>query len=128
MSTAMSGAFLFPQEDAIRELGVHRSAITGDMIRTAKEYGISMQLLAKRAHHLSIIRDSAYKSFCITVSSLGWRKNEPSRIDAEVTSLFEQLVYRAVSEEEISIPRGAELLKSSYCEVLKNCSFEGNCE
>ena len=98
------------------------------MIRTAKEYGISMQLLAKRAHHLSIIRDSAYKSFCITVSSLGWRKNEPSRIDAEVTSLFEQLVYRAVSEEEISIPRGAELLKSSYCEVLKNCSFEGNCE
>ena len=37
--------------------------------------------------------------------------------------LFEQLVYRAVNEEDISVQRGAELLKTSYEKVLAMCRF-----
>lgn len=120
-ATAISGAFLFSQEDAIRELGIRRSSIAGDMFITAEEYGISMQLLAKRAHLCHIINDQAYKDFFITVSRLGWRKNEPSRIAPEATTLFKQLVYRAVVEGSITIQRGAELLQTSFKEVEEDC-------
>lgn len=50
--------------------------------------------------------------------------NEPSRIEPEKPSLFEQLVFRAVSEGEISIQRGAELLKMPYQEVVSHCCFD----
>jgi len=42
MATAISGVFLFPAEDAKRELGIRRSAVTKDMTLICKEYGISM--------------------------------------------------------------------------------------
>ena len=36
--------------------------------------------------------------------------------------MFSLLVYRAVSEEEISIQKGAELLRQSYADVASICS------
>jgi Zn-dependent peptidase ImmA (M78 family) len=120
---AIGGAFLFPKDDAVRELGVKRQRVSADMALVAKEYGISMQLLAIRAHISSIISDAAYKTFVINASKAGWRKHEPSRIEIEKPILFEQLVYRAINEEEISLQKGAELLRDSYEHVAKNCSF-----
>ena len=120
-ATAISGAFLFPKEDAVRELGVRRSVISGEMIMVAKEYGISMMMLVKRAEVCGIISDSVAKGFYITASRNGWKTNEPSRIKPEKPELFEQLVYRAVSEEEISLQRGAELLQKPYTEVAAMC-------
>ena len=35
--------------------------------------------------------------------------------------LFSQLVFRAVSENEISVQKGAELLKQSYDYVAARC-------
>ena len=123
MATAIGGAFLFPESDARRELGVRRSAVTKDMVLVAIEYGISMMLLVKRAELTHIINTSAAKDFYIKASRAGWRKNEPSRIDKETPVLFEQLVYRAVNEEEISVQRGAELLKVPYNEVQSMLRF-----
>lgn len=115
-ATAISGAFLCPREDMLRELGVRRTRITSDMIMVAKEYGVSTLLLMKRANLLDMISDAVYKDFMIRASQNGWRKNEPSRIPEETTNLFEQLTIRAVNEDEISQLRGAELLKLSYDE------------
>ena len=124
-ATAIGGAFLFPKEDAIRELGVHRKSVSKDMILVATEYGISMFLLAKRAEVLKIISESSSRKFYILASEKGWRKNEPSRIEKlERPILFEQLVYRAINENEISIQRGAELLKMPYKKVEENCLFD----
>lgn len=122
-ATAIGGAFLFPRTDVIRELGIRRSGITHDMIMVAKEYGISMMMLAKRAEVCSVISSFALKHFYVLASQLGWRKNEPSRIVAEKPLLFEQFVYRAINEDEISIQRGAELLKIPYAQVAVNCCF-----
>lgn len=124
-ATAVSGAFLLPAADAVRELGVRRRAITRDMEIVAREYGVSMMLLAKRANLAGIVSDSAYKSFCIAASKHGWRKNEPSRIDPEKPELFEQLVYRAVCEDDMSVQRGAELLGRTYEEVAYECELYG---
>ena len=111
-ATAIAGAFLFPKADAIRELGVHRNN------------GISMFLLVKRAQMARIISSEAAKSFYVMASSRGWKTQEPIRIKQERPTLFEQLVFRAVSEGEISIQRGAELLKMPYDSVLSHCQFE----
>jgi Zn-dependent peptidase ImmA (M78 family)/DNA-binding XRE family transcriptional regulator len=123
LATAISGAFLFPKTDAIRELGIHRTTISKDMQLVAKEYGISMYLLVKRAQLSRIISDSLAKQFYIHGSKVGWRKNEPSRIEKEDPTLFKQLVFRAVNEKEISMQRGAELLKIPYDEIVDHCYF-----
>lgn len=122
-ATAISGAFLFPQSDALRELGIRRSVLSNDMLHVAQEYGISMFLLIKRACLLRIITESTEKSFYIWASGAGWRKNEPSRIEIERPSLFEQLVFRAINENDISMQKGAELLKISYDEVSSQCAL-----
>ena len=122
-ATAIGGAFLFPESDAKRELGIRRSAITKDMILVATEYGISMMLLVKRAELCHIITASVAKDFYIKASKAGWKTNEPSRIKKETPALFEQLVYRAVNEEEISVQRGAELLKVPFNKVLSMLRF-----
>lgn len=122
-ATAISGAFLFPHADAIRELGLHRRNVTKDMTLVCREYGISMFLLVKRAEMIQIITKDAARKFYIKASSLGWRTNEPSRIAPEKPELFEQLVFRAVNEGEISIQRGAELLHMPYKEVVTHCCF-----
>lgn len=127
-ATAISGAFLFPKQDAFRELGVHRRSISKDMAAIAKEYGISMNLLVKRAELLGIVKQATARDYFIHVGQLGWRgadSKEPSRILPENPTLFEQLVYRAVNEEEISIQRGAELLKKSFSDVANACSWAG---
>lgn len=120
-ATAISGAFLFPKSDAIRELGIRRSSVTQDMSLIAMEYGISMMLLVMRSETVKIIPASAARDFYIRASQHGWRTAEPSRIAAEHPFLFEQLVYRAVNEQEISVQRGAELLQKSFDEVISMC-------
>ena len=124
MATAISGAFLFPVPDAKRELGIRRTAITKDMILTCKEYGISMYLLVKRANLCGIVNDNVTKNFYIQAGQAGWKKHEPTRIRKEEPGLFMQLVFRAVSESEISIQKGAELLKQPYSFVAEQCFSE----
>ena len=121
MATAISGAFLFSEADAKRELGVRRTKISKDMTLICKEYGISMYLLVKRAALCGIITNGVEKDFYIKAGRAGWKKNEPVRSEAEVPFLFELLVFRAVSENEISVQKGAELLKQSYDFVTEHC-------
>ncbi len=121
MATAISGAFLFPAADAKRELGIRRTRISKDMALICREYGISMYLLVKRAALCNIITNSMEKDFYIKAGQAGWKKNEPVRSEAEVPFLFELLVFRAVSENEISVQKGAELLEQSYDFVTEHC-------
>lgn len=54
-ATAISGAFLFPETDAKRELGLRRTKVSKDMTLICREYGISMYLLVKEAALCGII-------------------------------------------------------------------------
>ena len=105
----------------MRELGIHRSAVTNDMIPVAKEYGISVLLLVKRAELCGVLKPAVAKDFYVKASQAGWRTAEPSRIEKERPALFEQLVYRAVNEGDISVQRGAELLSVPYDSVQSMC-------
>ena len=124
-ASAIAEAFLISESDLKRKLGLKRKQITYDMALVCREYGISMLLLAKRAALANIISENAAKSFYIQASKRGWKKREPSRIAVpETPCLFKQLVYRAVTENEITIQKGAELLQIPYDEVYKEC-FQG---
>lgn len=123
LANAIGGAFLLPKSDLERELGMHRTAISKDMLLVCMEYGVSMLLLAYRAKVVDIVNAGSYKSFMVWASSAGWRKGEPTRIAKETPFLFKQLVYRAINENEISINKGAELLQLPYDEVLDSCCF-----
>ncbi len=61
-------------------------------------------------------------------SKAGWRKNEPTQIERERPALFEQLVYRAINENDISFQKGAELLKVPYDEIVSKCCFNEDFE
>ncbi len=122
-ATNIAKAFLFPKNNAIFELGIHRNKISNDMTLICQEYGISMSLLVKRAKALKIISNETVKNYNEMAKSLGWKKNEPTYIKKEETTLFEQLVYRAINENEINMKRGAELLKMPYDTVLSKCQF-----
>ena len=120
-ATAISGAFLFPEADAKREPGLRRTRISKDMELICREYGISMYLLVKRDALCDIITGSIEKDFYIKAGKIGWKKNEPIRSEPEVPLLFELLVFRAVSENEITVQKGAELLKQPYEFVADHC-------
>ena len=120
-ATAISGAFLLSEEDAKRELGIRRRAVSKDMLMICREYGISMYLLVKRATICGIVNEKAAKDFYIIAGKNGWKKNEPARIREETPTLFSQLVFRAISENEISVQKGAELLKMPYTYVTEQC-------
>lgn len=125
-ATAVSGAFLFPKEDAHRELGYRRTGVSPDFALIAKEYGVSLQLIAKRAQMLQIISDASLTHFYVhDLPLLGGRKNEISRIPAEETNLFQQLVLRAIGQDEISIQKGSELLKMPYDQLSQYVHFQG---
>jgi len=117
----VAGVFLLGYTDALRELGPKRTHLLGDAELIAKEYGISMGCLARRARDCKIITQNVYEKYCRTASVRGWRKEEPSRIMEEEPTLFKQLVFRAVSEEEISIRKGAEILHVTPSEIEKVC-------
>lgn len=116
-ATAIGGAFLFPRNDAIRELGIKRTSVTKDMSLVAEEYGISMMMLVTRAYICGIISKLVSEIFFVAASHSGWKDSEPSRIKQEKPQLFEKLVYRAVNENEISAQRGAELLQCTITDI-----------
>lgn len=122
-ATEVSGAFLMSDDDIVRELGIHRSAITKDMIFVCKEYGISMYMLVMRSSQAGVVSSTVAQDFYIKAGKAGWRTKEPSRIEKEKPLLFEQLVYRAINEEGISIQRGAEMLKIPYKDVESRCGL-----
>lgn len=124
MANAISGAFLFPAEDAKRELGIRRTAITKDMMLTCREYGISRRLLVKRANLCGIVNDYTAKEFYKKAACTDQKNQEEVRIEKEEPLFFMQLVFRAVSEKEITVQKGAELLKKPYTFVMENCFAE----
>lgn len=121
-ATAIAGAALISKRDLVRELGIRKTAITKDMILVCQEYGISMYLLVKRANIVGIISDYLAKDFYIKANKANWKKTEPQRVrNIEKPLLFNQLVYRAVNEEGVSLQRGAELLKMPISDIADYC-------
>ncbi len=108
---AFAGAFLLPKEILERELMQRREQITLWELNEIKQlFGISIQAIVKRAHMLGIVSNFFYRNFQIVLNKKGWKKKEPVGYERKEEAIrFKQLLHYAVSEEIITLSRGAEL-------------------
>lgn len=114
-----AGAFLYPAERVRADFGSHcRSRVVAiELLNAKRRYGVSMAVALRRLKDLSLITEAGYKGMSIHFTSQGWRMAEPEPLLAEQPRRFESLVYRALAEDLISLPRAAELLRCPVSEL-----------
>jgi len=106
-----AGSMLFHESSIKKELGIKRQKLLINELGALKqEYGISIQAIVKRAKELDIITNSYYKQFFGYIVQMGWKIDEPFDYQGnEKSQRFDQLIYRALAEELISISKAASL-------------------
>jgi len=116
-----AGAMLLPEETIKAELGVHRNKLsTMELGNIKKQYGISMQAIVMRAKDCNIINEHYTKQFFFFIKQMNWKVDEPVEyIGAEESNRFEQLLFRALMEDQISMSKAASLSNQSLVEFRK---------
>jgi Zn-dependent peptidase ImmA (M78 family)/DNA-binding XRE family transcriptional regulator len=106
------GAALLAPADVLRqEVGATRSFISASELLLLKQrYGMSIQALVRRLRDVGVITSSYYKQWCIDISRLGWRREEPGALPREVPSWLRRHTLRALAEELISPEEAAALV------------------
>jgi len=113
-----AGAVLLPQKAIRRELGVKRNKISIQELGILKQqFGISIQAIIMRATNLGIISDYYTRYFFKYFSEMGWKSEEPYKLEGKESSKrFEQLIFRGLSEEVISMNKAASLMNMKLAE------------
>lgn len=121
MCNRFAAAMLLPRETALKEMGQQRTRLhLQELADLKKQYGISMQALAYRALDLGIITEHYCKSFIFMFQQQGWRQTEPvAYTGEEKATRFNQLLMRALAEEQISVNKAAVLNNQSLIEFRK---------
>jgi Zn-dependent peptidase ImmA (M78 family)/DNA-binding XRE family transcriptional regulator len=118
-----AGAFLVPHEHVKAEIGgVRRAFAYIEIIRLKQLYGVSAASFLMRLRDLDMLSRKAVEVAFRTYART-WRKQEPQPLDLtkgmhfERPVRFQQLVYRALAEQMLSLPRAAELLNCPIADV-----------
>lgn len=110
MCFQFAGAMLIPEETFRMEIGNIRSHISvPELIAIKENYGISIQAIMQRAKDLGIVSDFAYLNFRKWISRNRAEEGLGQYIGKEQSGRFLQLIYRAASEEVISMSKAANL-------------------
>src|SRR5262249_20253922 len=115
--------FLVPGEHVKKEVGNARHALAyREVIRLKQLYGVSASSFLMRLRDLELLSPEAL-TVAFRTYARTWRKEEPEHLALSTTPpferpiCFEQLVYRALAEQMVSLPRAAELLHCSIQDV-----------
>ncbi|MFY0627565.1 MAG: ImmA/IrrE family metallo-endopeptidase [Reichenbachiella sp.] len=116
-----AGALLFSKVNLERELGTKRTKLSIRELGALKqEYGISMQAIVYRAKDIGIINESSFRQFFYMFTQLHYRKKEPFDYNGnEGSNRFDQLLFRALAEEVISMSKAAALNNQKLAEFRK---------
>lgn len=87
-----AGALLLPRPSALELISA--SATLRDFAGLKAQWGISIQALVMRAHHVGVIDDARRTSLFKQISARGWRHNEPVVVRNEEPALLGTLVQR----------------------------------
>ncbi len=117
-----AAAMLLPEPTLKAELGNHRSRLSlHELGLIKKQYGISMQAIVMRAKDCGIINENYARQFFMMMASQGWKKDEPFDYTGEEQSnRFDQLLLRALAEEQISISKAAALKNQKLAEFKQS--------
>lgn len=113
-----AGAMLLPKEVILNEIGRKRSKISIQELGFLKQqYGISIQAIIFRLGDLGVITESYKKYYFQYINQMGWKVEEPYAYEGKETSnRFEQLIYRALAEDIISMSKAASLKNMKLAE------------
>lgn len=116
-----AGAMLFHQENVKSEIGEKRNHLSINELGAIKmQYGISIKALTYRLRDLGCITESYHKQFVYLMNHhLGMRTQEPAKFDykgIEKSNRFEQLIFRALAENLITISKAASLKNQKLAE------------
>lgn len=116
-----AGAMLLPEETIKAELGEHRNKLsTLELGSIKKQYGISMQAIVMRAKDCGIINEHYTKQFFFFIKQMNWKVDEPVEYQGvEESNRFEQLLFRALIEDQISMSKAASLSNLTLAEFRK---------
>jgi Zn-dependent peptidase ImmA (M78 family)/transcriptional regulator with XRE-family HTH domain len=115
-----AGAMLLPEETLKEELGSFRNRLfIPELGNIKKQYGISLQAIVMRANVCGIINDNYKKQFFFMMNQMNWKIDEPVQYDyegIEQSNRFDQLLYRALAEDQISMSKAASLKNQKLAE------------
>ncbi|MFZ1378490.1 MAG: ImmA/IrrE family metallo-endopeptidase, partial [Saprospiraceae bacterium] len=116
-----AGAMLLPEETLKTELGEHRTKLSiNELGNIKKQYGISMQAVVMRARDCGIINEHYTKQFFFMIKQMNWKVDEPVEYQGvEESNRFEQLLFRALIEDQISMSKAASLSNQTLAEFKK---------
>ena len=99
-----ASAFLMPQGSVLGRAPVLPSL--NALIELKKQWIVSVAALAYRLHGLKLIRDWHYRSLCVEISQLGYRKNEPAGALPEMSlilgKVFQMLRSEGVTKADVA--------------------------
>lgn len=117
---------LIPTSEFIRLIGVSRKDISlQELIPIQMQFGISIDALMYKAKEAGIITEQRYKGYCIKKNSSSDFNEQikETRYPQEQSHRFLGLVYKAISQEIISISKASSLLNCSVNEVRSSLNF-----
>lgn len=116
--------FLFPKRLVVKEFGVKREIISlNELIQVQKKYGMSIQAIVYRLVDAGVFSENKKTEFYKKInfnSSLKREVNLTRFQTPEKSNRFEQLVYRALSQEIISISKASSLLNQDINSLIEN--------
>lgn len=117
---------LIPTSEFTRIIGVSRKDISlQELIPIQMQFGISIDALMYKAKEAGIITEQRYKGYCIKKnSSTDFSEQiKETRYPQEQSHRFLGLVYKAISQEIISISKASSLLNCSINEIRSSLNF-----
>jgi Zn-dependent peptidase ImmA (M78 family)/DNA-binding XRE family transcriptional regulator len=113
-----AGAVLLPETTLKEELGSFRNRLyIPELGNIKKQYGISMQAIVMRARACGIINENYTRQFFFMMKQMNWKVDEPVDYQGvEQSNRFDQLIYRALAEEQISMSKAASLKNKKLAE------------
>lgn len=116
-----AGAMLLPEKTIKAELGEHRNKLSiNELGNIKKQYGISMQAIVLRARDCGIINNHYTRQFFVVINQMNWRVDEPVEYSGvEESNRFEQLLFRALIENQISMSKAAALNNQTLADFRK---------
>lgn len=106
-----AAAVLFPAISLRNELGLTRNRLyVQELGSLKKQYGISIQAIVMRAKDLNIISENYCRQYFFFIKQMGWKVDEPIEYTGiEKSNRFDQLLFRALAEDLISMSKAAAL-------------------
>ena len=126
LCNVFANEMLLPSSQFIEMVGASRKDISlQELIPLQMQYGLSIDALMYKAKELGIITEQRYKGYCIKRNSSSDFRNQvvENRYPQEDSRRFQVLVYKAISQEVISISKASSLLNCSVNEIRSSINY-----